>query len=131
MGSGGDLISVFIKRQDNQTRNFTVATGGDNSRIMGGRYTEEQESNGDGSQRDIIRSRPGEREVELDVNDSLQDHEWLMECSRLPGNATVSYTHISGIVYTHQAKPVGDIAKNDARSIVTATFKGTRLKQDV
>lgn len=131
MGNGGDLISVFIKRQDNETRSFTVPTGGDNSRIMGGRYTEEQESNGDGSTRDIVRSRPGEREVELDINDQLLDHEWLMECSSLPGNATVSYTHINSIVYTHQAKPVGDISKNDARGIATVSFKGTQLKQDV
>ena len=132
MGSGGDLSTVFIKRQDGDTRSFTVVTGGDNSRILGGRYTEEVEANGDGkSVRDIIRNRPGEREVVLDVNDANLDHEWIVECSSLPGLATVSYTHLSGIVYTHQAKPTGDIAKNDGNATVTATFKGTALKQDV
>ena len=131
MSQGGDLSTVFIKRQDGDTRSFTVVTGGDNSRIMGGRYTEDVEANGDGSMRDIMRNRPGEREVVLDVKDENLDHEWLIQCSALPGLATVSYEHNSGTVYTHQAKPTGDMAKNDGNGTLTATFKGTALKQDV
>jgi len=130
-GQGGDLLSVFIKRPDGQTRNFAVASGGDNSRIMGGRYTEEVEPNGDGTVRDIVRSRPGEREVVLDVDDSSGDHEWLLEASRANGFSTVSYEHMNGSVYTHKAKPTGDMAKNDSNSTVTVMFKGTELKRDV
>ena len=131
MSTGGDLLTVFIKRQDGATRQFNVATGGDNSRIIGGKYTEEVEANGNGSVRDIIRNRPGEREVVLEVDDLILDHEWLLETSKLPGFATVSYEHNNGTVYTHKAKPIGDIAKNDGNGTVTATFKGTKLKQDV
>ena len=130
MAGGGDLVSVFIKRPDGATRKFTVATGGDNNRIIGGTYTEEVEGNGDGSVRDIMRSRPGEREVVLDSDDVRQDQEWLLAASR-QDFSTVSYTHIKGSVYTHSAKPVGDIAKNDGNGTVTATFKGTEIKQDV
>jgi len=131
MAQGGDLISVFIKRPDGQTKNFSVATGGDNSRIIGGRFTEEVEANGDGSMRDIMRVRPGEREVVLNVDDSNGDHEWLLEASRATALSTVSYEHISGSIYTHKAKPTGDMAKNDGNSTVTVMFKGTELKKDV
>ena len=130
MPGGGDLGNVFIKRPDGATRKFSVATGGDNSRIMGGTYTEDVESNGDGSVRDILRARPGEREVVLDSDDTRLDQEWLLEASR-QDFSTVSYTHLKGHVYTHSAKPVGDIAKNDANGTVTVTFKGTEIKQDV
>ena len=58
------------------------------------------------------------------------DHDWLLEASR-QDLSTVSYTHIGGTVYTHSAKPIGDLAKNDGNGTVTATFKGTELKQDV
>ena len=101
-----------------------MATGGDNSRINGGRYGEEVEGHGDGSTRPIIRSRPGEREVVLAIDDSLGDHEFLLTASADPLDSRISYTHISGIVYAHNARPVGDMAKNDGNATATVTFKG-------
>lgn len=130
MPQGGDLSSVFIARPDGSTRNFSVATGGDNSRINGGRYTEEVEGNGDGSVRDIVRSRPGEREVILNIDDSAGDHEWLLEASRATAFSRVTYSHLNGSVYSHFAKPMGDIAKNDGNSTATVTFKGTEIKPE-
>lgn len=130
MPQGGDLVSVFIRRPDGSTRNFAVATGGDNSRILGGRYTEEVEANGDGTQRDIVRNRPGEREVVLNIDDNNKDHEWLIEASRATDFSIVSYTHVGGNIYSHSAKPVGDMAKNDGNATATVTFKGTEIKQD-
>lgn len=129
-GTGGDIVSCFITRPDGSSRNFAVATGGDNNRINGGAYTEEVEANGDGSVRGIIRNRPGERELVLDVDDNNSDHEWLLEASADPDFSTVSYTHISNKVYSHKAKPIGDMAKNDGNSTVTATFKGTPIKPE-
>lgn len=130
MPQGGDLLSVFIKRPDGSTRNYAVATGGDNNRIKGGRYTEEVEANGDGTQRDIVRNRPGEREVVLNIDDNNEDHEWLIDASRASGFSTVSYTHLSGNVYSHKAKPMGDMAKNDGNATATVTFKGTEILKD-
>ena len=123
-GVGGDLISVFVKMPDGRTRNFKVATGGDNSRINGGRYAEDVEGNGDGSTRPIIRSRPGEREVVLAIDDSLGDHEFLLEASADPLESRISYTHISGIVYSHDGRPTGDMSKNDGNATATVLFKG-------
>lgn len=131
MGVGGDLLSVFVAQPDGSTRNFGVATGGDNPRILGGLHTEEVESNGDGSVRPIMRARPGEREVILNVDDLIEDHEWLLAASRAAGLSTVTYTHVNGSVYTHKAKPMGDLSKNDGNSTVTVTFKGTEIKRDV
>ncbi len=130
MAGGGDLTSVFIKRPDGKTRKFPVASGGDSNRIIGGIRTEEVESNGDGSVRDIMSSRPGEREVVLDVKDLNADHEWLVEASR-QDFATVSYTSVKGTVWTHKAKPTGDMARSEKNGTVTVTFKGTEMKQDV
>lgn len=130
MPGGGDLTSLFIKRPDGATRRFPVASGGDSNRIMGGNMTEEVEANGDGSVRDIITARPGEREVVLDVKDLQLDHEWLVEASR-QDFSTVSYTSIRGTVYTHKAKPTGDMPRSEKNGTVTVTFKGTEMKQDV
>jgi len=130
MPQGGDLTSVFITRPDGSTRNFAVATGGDNNRILGGRFTEDVEANGDGSMRDIVRNRPGEREVVLNIDDVNGDHEWLLEASRATEFSTVTYTHVSGSVYSHRAKPMGDMAKNDSNSTATVTFKGTEIKPE-
>ena len=130
MPGGGDLLNVFIKRPDGATRKFPVASGGDNNRILGGKYTEDVESNGDGSTRPIMASRPGEREVVLDAKDLLLDHEWLLEASRQE-HSTVSYESIKGTVYTHKASPTGDMAKNEKNGTITVTFKGTEMKQDV
>lgn len=130
MAGGGDLLNVFVKRPDGQTRKFSVASGGDNNRIIGGKVTEEVESNGDGSVRDIVTSRPGEREVVLDVKDGQLDNEWLLEAAR-QDFSTVSYTSIRGTVYTHKAKPMGDMAKSEKNGTITVTFKGTEMKQDV
>lgn len=127
MPQGGDIVSVFVTRPDGSTRNFTAATGGDNSRIGGGRYTEDVEANGDGSMRDIVRNRPGEREIVLNVDDANGDHEWLLEASAATDFSDVSYTHISGTVYVHRAKPTGDMSKNDGNSTATVTFKGTKI----
>lgn len=129
-GIGGDLTSVFIKRPDGTTRRFTVATGGDNSRINGGKYTDTVESNGDGTTRPILRTRPGEREVVLNADDLQGDHEWLLGASRTAGDSTVQYTHISGFVTSHQARPTGDIAKNDGNSTITVTFMGAEIKAE-
>ena len=130
MGIGGDLTSVFIKRSDGKTRRFTVATGGDNPRINGGKYTETVESNGDGSVRPILRTRAGEREVTMNANDLQGDHEWLLAASRAAGESVVQYTHISGFVTSHQARPTGDMAKNDGNSTITVTFMGTEIKAE-
>ena len=130
-GRGGDLSNVFIKRPDSETRTFSVAGGGDNSRKLGGLRTEDVEPNGDGTVRSILRSVPGEREVVLSVDDEKLDQEWIQEASRQSGNSTVSYTHTNGSVYSHQAKPIGDMSKNDGNSTMTVTFKGTEIKQDV
>lgn len=127
-GIGGDLISVFMKRANGQTRNYKVATGGDNSRINGGKFAEEVEGNGDGSVRSIIRSRPGEREVVIEIDDSLGDHEFLLEASADPLLSRISYTHISGIVYSHDARPTGDMSKNDGNATATVLFKGEPIK---
>ena len=132
MAQGGDLVSVFIMRGgDNDTRNFAVASGGDNSRILGGRHTEEVETNGDGSVRDIVRVKAGEREVVLNVDDANKDQEWILEASRAKAFSVVTYTHVNGSVYSHKAKPVGDLSKNDGNSTLSVTFKGTEIKSDV
>jgi hypothetical protein len=130
MPQGGDLTSVFIARPDGSTRKFPVASGGDNSRILGGRFTEEVEANGDGSVRDIVRNRPGEREVVLSIDDRNGDHEWLIEASRATEFSTVSYAHVGEIVYSHRAKPMGDMSKNDGNATVTVTFKGTEISKE-
>lgn len=130
MAGGGDLTRVLVKRPDGATRTFSVVSGGDNNRILGGNITEDVEANGDGSVRDIITARPGEREVVLDAKDLQLDHEWLVEASR-QDFSTVSYTSIRGTVYTHKAKPTGDMARSEKNGTVTVTFKGTEIKQDV
>jgi len=127
---GGDLVNVFIKRPDGATRTFPVATGGDNSRINGGQYTESVEGNGDGSVRAILRSRPGEREVILAIDDAQGDHEWLLDASRADDFSTVSYNHISGKTYSHKARPTGDMSKSDGNSTITVTFMGTEIKPE-
>lgn len=129
-GTGGDVVNVFITRPDGSSRSFTVATGGDNPRINGGVFAEEVEANGDSSVRKILRNRPGERELILSIDDKAGDHEWMLEASADPEFSTVSYTHISGTVYSHKASPTGDMSKNDGNSTLTVTFKGSPINPE-
>lgn len=119
----GDFVSVFISHPTAGNFNLVPVGGAEGEIVRGGRYTDDAEIGGDSrSVIEIMKTRPGEFTVELQAG--AEEMDFLQALTASPGLALVTYTHISGDIYSHNAKVVGDLKHNASMAKVSVTIKG-------
>lgn len=123
---GGELTSVYVKDQDGQVRNFVPVNGAEAEKTTGGPFTDSVEMGGDGqSTVEMMKNRAGEVTIELQADED--DIAFLDAMTGKSGLGLVTYSHISGDVFSHQAKPVGDLKLNKGKASVSVTFQGGKI----
>lgn len=119
MGVGGSIVEVTF-----DGRIFSVAADADSNRDLGG-FTNEYQSNGDGSARIIKTRKPWMVDgLTLDIDDDRGDQEFLQERASEPQNYPISVTYVSGITYTGQGNLVEDVIASSANATLAAKFSG-------
>ena len=116
---GGPVESVSI-----DGRYFTVAEDADAGRELGG-FTNEIQSNGDGTARLIKSRKPWQVDgLTLAVDDLLDDQEYLQDKADQNGFFPLNITFASGSVYGGTGQLVDELKFGNAATTVPVTFGG-------
>ena len=116
---GGPIESVEI-----DGRYFSVAADADAGRVLGG-FTNEIQSNGDGTARLIKSIKPWQIDgLTLAVDDLLDDQEYLQNKADENGFFPLNVTHASGSVYGGTGQLIDELKFGNASSTVPVTFGG-------
>lgn len=116
---GGPIESVSI-----DGRYFTVAADADSNRELGG-FTNENQSNGDGTARQIKSRKPWQIDgLTLSIDDLLEDQEYLQNKSDQAGYYPINITFASGVVYGGSGCIVDELKFSNSGSTVPVTLGG-------
>lgn len=119
MSTGGSLEDVTFAG-----RTFAVASDADVSRMIGG-YNNEIQSNGDGTARQIKTRVPWQvTGLQLSVDDSAGDHEFLQDLADRKGYFPISITYASGEVYQGRGQITNDLSGSSQNTTVAVDLSG-------
>ena len=108
-------------------RGFKVAHDGSGNKVIGGRNNEVA-MNGDGSFRPIQTVTPGSfSDVQVEVDDSRGDQEFLQELSNDGLPVPVVATYAANISYTGDLVIAGEIVKDENTGLIPLSFQGGKL----
>lgn len=116
---GGPVESVSI-----DGRYFSVAADADSGRELGG-FTNENQSNGDGTARLIKSRKPWQIDgLTLAIDDLLEDQEYLQDKADQNGYFDINISYASGSVYGGTGQLVDELKFGNAGATVPVTFGG-------
>jgi hypothetical protein len=116
---GGSIIAVSIRN-----RNFPVAADGDGSRKLGG-YENEVQANGDGTARIVKMRVPWLFDgVQLEVDDTRGDQEFLQEVANGDEFVPVTITLASGITWQGDGTISGEVQFGTQNATATVSLSG-------
>ena len=116
---GGPVESVSIDGEY-----FTVAADADAGRELGG-YTNENQSNGDGTARLIKSRKPWQIDgLTLAIDDLLNHQEFLQNKADQLGYFPINITFASGLVYGGTGQIVDELKFGNAGATVPVTLGG-------
>ncbi len=116
---GGPVESVSI-----DGRYFTVAADADAGRELGG-FTNENQSNGDGTARLIKTRKPWQIDgLTLAIDDLLDDQEYLQDKADELGYFPINISFASGAVYGGTGQVMDELKFGNAGATVPVTFGG-------
>ena len=119
MSIGGSIESISING-----RGFAVAADADANRDLGG-FTSEQQSNGDGTTRDIKTRKPWMIDgLNVSIDDFRRDQEFLQENSDGSANGVIDITFANGAVYSGTGKVSGDLKASSQSATMPITLSG-------
>lgn len=119
MAIGGPIESVTLNG-----REFSVAADADSNRNLGG-FTNEVQSNGDGSARNIKTRVPWMIDgIAVQIDDSRADQEFLQAISDNPEFVPMAITYVSGVIYQGAGTITGDIATASSTTTAPLTISG-------
>lgn len=116
---GGSIESVGLAG-----RTFSVAADADSNRKLGG-YTNEHQSNGDGSGR-LIKTREGWMidGLQVTVDDLRDDHTFLQDLADQKDYFAIDITYASGKVFQGLGQITGDLQASSQSTTATVTLNG-------
>ncbi|ANO58034.1 hypothetical protein [Shewanella phage SFCi1] len=119
MATGGSIESVGL-----DGRTFAVAADADSQRKLGG-FTNEFQSNGDGTGRKVM-TREGWMidGLQLAIDDLRDDHEFLQDLADAKDFIVIDITYVSGAVYQGQGTITGDLQVSSQSTTGSVTLNG-------
>lgn len=119
MSTGGSIESVGLAG-----RTFSVAADADSQRKLGG-FTNEFQSNGDGTGRNI-KTREGWMidGLALSIDDLREDQEFLQDLADQNDFFAIDITYVSGAIYNGQGMITGDMQTASTASTASVTLNG-------
>jgi hypothetical protein len=119
MATGGSIESVGLGG-----RTFSVAADADSNRKLGG-FTNEVQSNGDGSARIIKTREPWMLDgLQLTVDDLAGDQEYLQNSADEKDWIIIDITYASGAVYSGRGMITGDLQVSSQSTTGTVALNG-------
>lgn len=117
-------VGGSIERVTLNGRIFAVAADGDSNRDLGG-FSNEVQSNGDGSARLIKTRKPMMFDsLVLEVDDTREDQEFIQDLANAKDFFPATVTYASGAVYEGQAQITGDIQTASQAQTMTINLSG-------
>lgn len=116
---GGPIQEVSLRG-----RIFPVAADADTQRKLGGSENEHQ-PNGDGSAR-LIKSRVvwSISGLQLEIDDSRNDHEYLQELADLNDNYAIAVTYANGETYQGTGQIMGELSVSSQNTTGSVGLSG-------
>jgi hypothetical protein len=119
MATGGSIESVGIGG-----RTFSVAADADSNRKLGG-FTNEVQSNGDGTARTIKTAEPWMVDgLQLNIDDLASDQEYLQDIADAKDFVPMDITYVSGVVYEGRGTITGDLQAGSQSTTGTVVLSG-------
>lgn len=119
MSIGGPIEAVNIAG-----REFSVAADADISRDLGG-FSNELQSNGDGTARTIKTRKPWMLEgLTIDTDDDQNDAEFLQDIADSALNVAILVRYPSGKIYQGVGTITGDVKTSSANTTTGVTLSG-------
>lgn len=116
---GGSIETCSIKG-----RLFSVAADADAERDLGG-FTNEVQSNGDGTARIVKTRKPWKLGgLSLSVDDDRADHEFLQQIADSKDFVPITITLASGVTFQGSGIITDDLAFSTEKSTADVTFMG-------
>lgn len=119
MSVGGSIESVALSG-----RTFAVAADADSNRDLGG-FTNEVQSNGDGTARQIKTRKPWRIDgLSLSVDDTRGDHEFLQDLANRKSFFPVTVAYASGVIYQGTGQIVDELNLSSQSTTAPVTLSG-------
>lgn len=126
MAVGGSINSITL-----DGRNFGIAADADASRDLGG-FIKELESNGNGTQREILTAKPWMVEgLEVSVDDANGDQEFLQGLADVPGLIPITVVYADLGIYQGLGTVTADLksSSQSAKCPIVMTGQGKFTRQ--
>jgi hypothetical protein len=124
MGASGDTRELTIDHPSLGSRSFGVQADQSITLDLGG-FSSERQNNGNGSGHKKMTAKMWEiAGLQIDCNLSDGDLEFLQAIQNNPDDATITWDHITGVVYRGKGSIEGDLKLDTNTGYVATTLTG-------
>jgi hypothetical protein len=117
--AGGSIQEISVRG-----RILAVASDADASVDLGG-YEAEQQANGNGTSRKVLKSKNWMIEnLTVSIDDNIADLEFLQECADSTDDVDITITFVNGVVYGGSGTVVGKVAKSTQGTTAGISLSG-------